>query len=246
MKTAGCYSASMRATIALFDIDGTLLRAGGAGRRAVERALDDLLGEAHGTITLEAVEFAGRTDPWIVREALRHNGVAADEGLVAEVLRLYVEYLPGELERAPAFEVLPGVRALLDALSTRDDTFLGLGTGNTKKAAYAKLRRGALDSFFAFGGFGSDHLDRAELLRVGFERARARIATTAHRVVVIGDTPHDVVAAHAIGAECIAVCTGWYDKASLKAAGANHVVADLEEAKVLDAIIGARAISAGM
>ena len=242
MKTAGCYSCPMRPTIALFDIDGTLLRAGGAGRRAVERALDDLFGEAPGTISLEAVEFAGRTDPWIVREALTHHGMASDDGLIAEVLRRYVEYLPGELERALAFEVLPGVRALLEVLTTRDDILLGLGTGNTEGAAYAKLRRGELDSFFAFGGFGSDHLDRAELLRVGFERARARISEVEYRAVVIGDTPHDVVAAHAIGAECIAVCTGWYDCASLEAAGANLVVADLEEASVLDAIVEARAV----
>ena len=243
MKTAGCYSYQVRVTIAMFDIDGTLLRAGGAGRRAVERALDDRLGKALGTISLEAVEFAGRTDPWIVREALMHYGVAPDEGLIAEVLRLYVEYLPDELERAPAFEVLPGVRALLEILITRDDTLLGLGTGNTEAAAYAKLRRGQIDSFFAFGGFGSDHLDRAELLRVGFERARARTSAAAHRVVVIGDTPHDVVAAQAIGAECIAVSTGWYDSASLAAAGANHVVADLEDERVIDAITGGLAIS---
>ncbi len=243
MKTAGCYSCRMQATIALFDIDGTLLRAGGAGRRAVERALEDLLGETLGKMSLEAVEFAGRTDPWIVRQALIHHGVAPDEGLIAEVLRLYVDYLPDELERASAFEVLPGVRALLEILITRDDTCLGLGTGNTEAAAYAKLRRGEIDSFFAFGGFGSDHLDRAELLRVGFERARGLTAAAAHRVVVIGDTPHDVIAAHAIGAECIAVSTGWYDSASLEAAGANHVVADLEDASVLDAITGSLAIS---
>ncbi len=228
----------MRATIALFDIDGTLLRAGGAGRRAVERALDDLLGKAHGTVSLESVEFAGRTDPWIVREALTHYGMAADEGLIAEVLRLYVDYLPSELERAEAFEVLPGVRALLETLTTRDGIYLGLGTGNTEGAAYAKLRRGELDSFFEFGGFGSDHLERAELLRMGSERARARIPATEHRVVVIGDTPYDVCAARAIGAECIAVSTGWYDGAALEAAGANLVVADLEVESVLDAIIG--------
>ncbi len=236
----------MLATIVLFDIDGTLLRAGGAGRRAVERALDELLGKAPGTITLEAVEFAGRTDPWIVGEALRHYGVTADGGLVAEILRRYVEVLPGELERAPAFEVLPGVRSLLEGLHPRDDMFLGLGTGNTEEAAYAKLRRGDLDSFFAFGGFGSDHVDRAELLRVGFERARARITARAHRVIVIGDTPHDVDAAHAIGAECIAVCTGWYDQASLETAGADHVVTDLDEPSVLDAITGTQPIVGGM
>ena len=71
---------------------------------------------------------------------------------------------------ATAFEVLPGVLSLLAELSARDDVILGLGTGNTEGAAYAKLARGELDSFFSFGGFGSDHSDRAELLRAGLER----------------------------------------------------------------------------
>ena len=75
--------------------------------------------------------------------------------------------LPRELEFASAFEVLPGVLSLLSELSMRDDVVLGLGTGNTEPAAFAKLARGGLDSFFTFGGFGSDHTDRAELLRTG-------------------------------------------------------------------------------
>jgi len=229
MKTLACYIRTMAPIIALFDIDGTLLRAGGAGRRSVELALDEVLDGLDGGVSLHAVEFAGRTDPWIVRTALTQFGVAADDALIDEILRRYVTHLPRELETARAFEVLPGVLSLLTELSTRDDVVLGLGTGNTEPAAYAKLARGGLDSFFAFGGFGSDHTDRAELLRAGLkrglERAGARPAEA--RVVVVGDTPHDVAAARAIGAHCVAVSTGGYDGTALEAAGANLVVSDL-------------------
>jgi phosphoglycolate phosphatase len=54
--------------------------------------------------------------------------------------------------------------------------------------------------------------------------------------VVVGDTPHDVVAAHAIGAVCIAVCTGWYDADALRAVGAHLVADDLRVPRVLEEI----------
>ena len=224
----------MGPTIALFDIDGTLLRAGGAGRRAVELALCEVLEDDNGSVSLESVEFAGRTDPWIVRTALMQYGVTANDALIHEVLRRYVAHLPRELELASAFEVLPGVLSLLAELTARDDVVVGLGTGNTQPAAYAKLARGGLDSFFSFGGFGSDHTDRAELLRTGLSRGleRAGARHGGARVVVIGDTPHDVAAAQAIGAHCVAVSTGGYDGSALEAAGATVVVPDLSSAVV--------------
>jgi phosphoglycolate phosphatase-like HAD superfamily hydrolase len=227
----------MQPIIALFDIDGTLLRAGGAGRRSVELALGEVLDRLECDVSLESVEFAGRTDPWIVRTALTQYGVTADDGLIHEVLRRYVTHLPRELELAAAFEVLPGVLSLLAELSARDDVLLGLGTGNTEPAAYAKLARGGLDSFFSFGGFGSDHTDRAELLRAGLERGLERTGARRGRarVVVIGDTPYDVAAAQAIGAHCVAVSTGGYDGLALEAAGATVVVSDLSAVAVRSA-----------
>lgn len=236
MKTDACYIRRMAPTIALFDIDGTLLRAGGAGRRAVELAVAEVLGRAQDDVSLESVEFAGRTDPWIAREALMKYGVAAEDGLIAEVLRCYVAQLPRQLELASAFEVLPGVLQLLLHLRERSDVILGLGTGNTEHAAYAKLARGQLDSFFSFGGFGSDHSERAELLRAGLERGmdRAGAERESVRVLVIGDTPHDVAAARAIGAACVAVSTGGYEAAALEEAGAELVVSDLCAPEVRD------------
>jgi phosphoglycolate phosphatase-like HAD superfamily hydrolase len=227
----------MEPIIALFDIDGTLLRAGGAGRRAVELALGEVLDDRNGQVSLESVEFAGRTDPWIVRTALTQFGVVADDALIYEILQRYAAHLPRELELAAAFEVLPGVLSLLSELSGRTDVVLGLGTGNTEPAAYAKLARGGLDSFFTFGGFGSDHTDRAELLRAGLKRGleRTGVRPGRARVIVIGDTPHDVVAARAIGARCVAVSTGGYDGSALEAAGASIVVSDLRSDEVRSA-----------
>ncbi|MBT8470473.1 MAG: HAD hydrolase-like protein, partial [Deltaproteobacteria bacterium] len=186
---------------------------------------------------LHAVEFAGRTDPWIVRSALMQYGLDADDDLIHEVLARYIAHLPRELERADGFAVLPGVLALLAELSDREDLVLGLGTGNTEPAAYAKLARGGLDSFFGFGGFGSDHSERPEVLRTalhrGLERTGAQMKDA--RVVVVGDTPHDVAAARAIGAHCVAVSTGRYEASTLQAAGASVVVSDLRASAVRSA-----------
>ncbi|MGB5809485.1 MAG: HAD family hydrolase [Polyangiales bacterium] len=223
-------------TIILFDIDGTLLRAGGAGRRSVERALDRLTGRAHGTTNLESVEFAGRTDRWIMGAALAHCGAPTHDAMIDEVIDHYLELLPTELQASTGFEVMPGARGLLEKLCQASGIALGLGTGNVERAAYAKLRRAALDPFFAFGGFGCDHVDRAALLRAGLARGLAHARVDEARVVVIGDTPHDVDAAHAIGAECIAVCTGWFDEAPLHASGAELVVPSLQDPRVLGAL----------
>jgi phosphoglycolate phosphatase-like HAD superfamily hydrolase len=238
MKPCGCYIRLMRPIIALFDIDGTLLRAGGAGRRAVELALGEVFAQLRVEFSLDSVEFAGRTDPWIVRTALGRYGVNAEDALVDEVLHRYAGHLPRELERASAFEVLPGVLGLLTELSQREDVVLGLGTGNTKPAAYAKLARGGLDAYFSFGGFGSDHSDRAELLRAGLQRGleRAGVRPGEAKVVVIGDTPHDVAAARAIDADCVAVSTGGFDRAALERAGARVVVSDLRATEVRAAL----------
>jgi phosphoglycolate phosphatase-like HAD superfamily hydrolase len=238
MKPCGCYIRLMRPIIALFDIDGTLLRAGGAGRRAVELALGEVFAQLRVEFSLDSVEFAGRTDPWIVRTALGRYGVNVEDALVDEVLHRYAGHLPRELERASAFEVLPGVLGLLTELSQREDVVLGLGTGNTKPAAYAKLARGGLDAYFSFGGFGSDHSDRAELLRTGLQRGleRAGVRPGEAKVVVIGDTPHDVAAARAIDADCVAVSTGGFDRAALERAGARVVVSDLRATEVRAAL----------
>ncbi|HYH82854.1 MAG TPA: hypothetical protein VEX86_23880, partial [Longimicrobium sp.] len=52
----------------LFDIDGTLLSADGAGKRAVHAALMDVFGT---TGPIGGYSFGGRTDPEIVRHLLR-------------------------------------------------------------------------------------------------------------------------------------------------------------------------------
>ena len=229
----------MRPTVFLFDIDGTLLLTGGAGRRAMRGAFDDVYGPG-GAVALD-FSFAGMTDRAIVRNglaALQHH--APDGAAIDRVLDRYLLRLADEVVRATSYVVHPGVVGVLAWLESVPNVVLGLGTGNVKKGAYAKLARGSLDSTFAFGGFGCDAEDRTELLRVGAGRGADAIglALTECRVVVIGDTPKDVAAAHGIGAECIGVGTGGFEPRALLALGAGAAFATLEEDGVREALLG--------
>ncbi|MCB9600571.1 MAG: HAD family hydrolase [Sandaracinus sp.] len=218
-------------TVALFDVDGTLVTTGGAGRRAMRAAFGEVLDAPH---ALDDVKLGGKTDPMILREGLSVIGREFDPTLVAEILARYLARLERELERTAGYHVFDGVRTMLDhadALSVA----VGLGTGNVERGARLKLARGDLNARFAFGGFGSDAEDRTELVRAGATRGAQYLGVPLAecRVVVIGDTPRDVRAAHGIGAVCLAVATGGYANDALEKAGADLVVDRLDEPQAL-------------
>ena len=230
--------------LVLFDIDGTLLWTDGAGRRAIGRALLDEIGT---TGPIEHYRFDGKTDPQIVRELLSLAGHPAAEAVerVAAVCRRYLEVLEGELARpTQRTRVLVGVRELLGALEeheARGRALVGLLTGNLEGGAALKLKSAGLDPRrFVVGAYGSDAAHRPALPAIAARRAAERTGQEipGRDVVIIGDTPDDVACGEPIGARVVAVATGFYDVASLRAAGAAHVFADLRDtAAVLDAIL---------
>ena len=151
----------------------------------------------------------------------------------------YVRHLQDAVAVADRFRVLPGVPELLSALAGRAGLAIGLGTGNVERGARLKLDRARLNHYFPFGGFGSDCEQRSDLLRVGAARGAARLACPreACRVVVIGDTPRDVTAAQAIGAESVVVATGGHTREELRAAEPTALFDDLTDPAVLAAIL---------
>lgn len=224
-------------TILLFDLDGTLVTTGGAGRRSMQEAFR--VHTEHPDVFAD-FEFGGMTDLGIVRAGLERVGRAFALDLANAIFETYLSVLPGEVERAADYTVLPGVREVLAGVRGRAGVAVGLGTGNIERGAHIKLSRGALGDHFAFGGFGSDAEDRVELLTRGAERgARALgVPLAACRVVVIGDTPRDVAAAQAMGAFSVAVGTGGHEVERLRALGADEAVSDLTASGVLDALLG--------
>jgi phosphoglycolate phosphatase len=227
--------------LVLFDIDGTLLTADGAPRRAFHRALLEVYGTA-GPIATHA--FDGKTDPQIARELLTQAGLpspAVDRGLPA-LWASYLRELSMEFARAShRTTVLPGIRILLDALEARgSDLVLGLLTGNIEQGAVLKLGSAGIRTPFTIGAFGSDCEQRDGLPRVAVDRARdaTGIAFTRSDIVIIGDTPSDVTCGSSLGARAIGVGTGRYHADELDAAGAAAVFTDLTDTSaVIDAIL---------
>ncbi len=215
----------------LFDIDGTLLRAGGAGRRAFNQSMADLTGPVVEGVT--EMKFDGMTDRLIVREALALSGLAFEEKLADAILVRYLEHLPGQLD-SPGFRVLPGAAATLGALQARG-AVLGLCTGNLALGARLKLRHAGLDTFFDWSpgglhGFAEDGEVRADLVAAAVARVSAALGRTVApaEVLIIGDTPRDVSAARQVGCRVLCVATGSFDAATLAAIHPDAVAESLE------------------
>jgi phosphoglycolate phosphatase-like HAD superfamily hydrolase len=94
-----------------------------------------------------------------------------------------------------------------------------------------KLARGGLSRYFRFGGYGSDSPHRGELTRKAIERAGDILGAPVDpaAVLVVGDTPRDVEAAHHAGAVSVSVATGHFTKDDLFSADADHVLGTLDE-----------------
>ncbi len=208
-----------------FDIDGTLLDTGGAGRRAFIRALRRTLGDG---IDPHLLQFAGATDLGLLFRVAQAAGLAA-EGREESFFSALTEEMQTELPGCDG-ALLPGVRELLARLAGDDRFILGLITGNVQTCAYLKLARFGINAYFQVGAFGSEFADRGQIARQALARVRAGTAgADLHRPVVIGDTPHDIAAARAIGALAVAVATGAFAADALHAAGADHVLPNLAD-----------------
>lgn len=216
----------------VFDIDGTLLTTGGAGAAAWQRAFDELHDVA---ANIGDHTEAGMPDGEVCRVTFRHAvGREATDAEVEALTARYVEYLPETVAQSQRYRVLPGVHEALARLQ-EVGMLLGLTTGNIQPAAHIKLGRGDLNRYFTFGGYGSDSPHRGELTKRAIERAGDILGKTVdpRSVLVVGDTPRDVEAAQYAGAVSVAVATGHFTMEMLAEAGADHVLATLEEELVI-------------
>ena len=219
---------SQQSRVLLFDVDGTLVTVGGAGRRALERAAAGVYGPSVAD-ALKAICFDGMTDMLIVRGTCERLGRPFDAPECERVFAAYVPALREELA-GTTHEVYAGVSELLETLP-RQGALLGLGTGNIRAGAFAKLAHVGLDHHFGFGGFGEDGESREAILLAGLQRASARVGrpVAPADAIVIGDTPRDMQAARAVGCRAVGVATGRFSREDLLAAGAHHAFGTLAD-----------------
>jgi phosphoglycolate phosphatase-like HAD superfamily hydrolase len=213
--------------LVLFDIDGTLLTSGGAGERALRLGFKERFGIDE---DYRSIEIAGRTDSLIARQIFQKHGIVESPENLTAFFDGYLHHLDALLPTTNG-RLLPGILELLDALKKRPDVVLGLLTGNLQRGAELKLTHYGVWHYFEVGAFADDHHERNELGRFACARAveRAGCEFPAERIFVIGDTPHDIACAHAIGAKAIAVATGASTPEQLRAARADHVFDDLSD-----------------
>ncbi len=216
----------MRRRLILFDIDGTLLRPLGIGRRSLDRAFAERFGRAD---VFQGVGFHGRTDPDIVAEGVERVG--GDLADVPQLISRYLDHLEAEVAASPSL-LLPGVVSVLEALQETPGVRLGLVTGNVRRGAEIKLARDGIGRYFKTGAFGDDSTDRGELVRIA--RARAledgHEAVGARAVFHIGDTESDVRAARFGDAVAVAVSTGGESHEHLASLLPDHLFRSLEPA----------------
>jgi phosphoglycolate phosphatase-like HAD superfamily hydrolase len=216
----------------LFDIDGTLVLTGGAGARAMARAVDDVWGQGGGASDrgrdwFGSVPMNGRTDAWIIAQMATAHGFTCDEQSLQRFHDVYVAHLAEEVHRpGPRKGVMPGVRMVLDHLADRKDVYMALLTGNLESGARVKLEYFDLWRYFPCGAFGDGAHDRNGLLPKALERVKASGGPEVD--------PSSVVIAG--GTRSLAVATGSHDIASLRASGADAVLPDLSD---LQSVLGA-------
>jgi phosphoglycolate phosphatase-like HAD superfamily hydrolase len=222
--------------LVLFDLDGTLLR---AGDRAHQRALLDGVRDVLGVEPVFAgVPLAGRLDGQIVHDLVAEHGLAAadvDAALPAIAARTTERYLEATARDGWTGAVLPGVVPLLDALEQPgpdgDRWVVGVLTGNLEGVARARLEHAGLAHRLHLGAFGDANVERWELVAVAMGACSDHHGGShvVARTVLVGDTPRDVEAAARAGARSLAVPTGPIAPDTLAASGPDAMVDDLTD-----------------
>jgi phosphoglycolate phosphatase-like HAD superfamily hydrolase len=216
----------------LWDVDGTLVRAGDLGAAVFDLALEGVLGLRPAT----RVRMSGKTDPQIVREYLQQLAVEEEDDLIRSILEEIEKHLAdaalaGQL--AAGGHACPGVAGLLAELAADDRVVSTLVTGNIRPNARVKVAAWGLDPWLDLevGAYGSDHWDRNLLVPVALERVERTygVSLQPSDAWVIGDTPRDLDCAAAAGARCLLVGTGRYTAAELAPLGADAVLEDLSD-----------------
>jgi phosphoglycolate phosphatase-like HAD superfamily hydrolase len=226
--TAGALSSRLF----LFDVDGTLVRLDGAGRRALASAFEEVFSVVEAGRTMERIRFDGNTDRAILAEAMRLMALDADDFArrAAEFEACYLRHLDRKVSALGESGVLPSVVTLLETLE-QHGAYLGLLTGNTEAGARVKLEPSGLNRFFPAGAFGSDHHDRVVLAQLAHRRLEQHTqrAFAPRDVFVVGDSVMDVRCGRAHAYSTVAVTTGWTARELLATERPDHLLDDLGE-----------------
>ena len=229
-------------TFILWDIDGTLLTTHGVAAAAMQRTMGELIGPLG---PLDRQSFSGKTDWQIIAEQFPHLSAEEISLMLTRFASVYYHYLNSQREILAGKTLrLPGAREALIALA--EEHLQAPLTGNVAPIAQLKLEVAGLADYLdlAAGAYGNDRRERAALVPLALERAAERYGRVfrAEQIVVVGDTPNDILCARANSARVVAVASGRYSRAELAALEPNALFDDLSDtAQVVAAIRGTTA-----
>ena len=216
--------------LVLFDIDGTLIRTGGAGVKAFAKVFETEFNAVDG---FERMKFGGRTDTGLVREFFGYHNIAATPQNFTRFFERYVFWLDHILKESHT-SVCKGVWDFIRGLQgLAKPPVIGLLTGNIRLGAEIKLRHAGLWDVFVTGGFADDSEERDKIAAIAKERGSRLLNEDlrGEQVVVIGDTPLDIRCARSIGAKVLAVATGTVAIGELASHRPDWAVGDLREVR---------------
>jgi phosphoglycolate phosphatase len=221
------------ARLVLFDIDGTLVNTGGAGKNAFGHTFATAFNSHNG---IGKVSFGGRTDVSLARELFGIHRIPATPENFQKFFDHYVFCLDHVMQHSNG-KACPGARDFISELQALPDPpMLGLLTGNIRLGAEIKLRHYDLWDVFETGGFADDHEDRNHIAVAALERGRRVLGKDLRpdEIIVVGDTPFDIRCAEFIGAKILAVATGGAKHHELKPLAPNWLVRDLTQISARD------------
>ena len=219
--------------LVLFDLDGTLVNAGGAGRTSLRKAIKELYGVEP---EFDHSLISGRTDldNFSIVYSLIKKGKKPTAAEMKKMKAKYLEILPTEVHavvRCKKYDLVPGVEKFLKMLAKDKDVILGLGTGNLEEGAKIKLEPSKLESYFTVGGYGEDGQTREEMLQAAVKRAEKKFKTKLEpdQVYVIGDTHRDICAAKNCGFHSAVLTNGFGDAQKIQRAAAELETKDFND-----------------
>lgn len=219
--------------LVLFDLDGTLVNAGGAGRTSLRKAIKELYGVEP---EFDHSLISGRTDldNFSIVYSLIKKGKKPTAAEMKKMKAKYLEILPTEVHavvRCKKYDLIPGVENFLKMLAKDKDVILGLGTGNLEEGAKIKLEPSKLASYFTVGGYGEDGQTREEMLQAAVKRAEKKFKTKLEpdQVYVIGDTHRDICAAKNCGFHSAVLTNGFGDAQKIQRAAAELETKDFND-----------------
>ena len=221
--------------LVLFDVDGTLVRTGGAGVKAFAKVFQTEFGAFDG---FERMKFSGRTDFSLVREFFGFHNIEPSRENFGRFFERYVFWLDHILRQSRC-ETCAGVWNFIGGMQALPEPpVLGLLTGNIRLGAEIKLRHLGLWDTFVTGAFADDHEERDQIAAVACERGGRLLGRPlkGEEVLVIGDTPLDIRCARAIGAQVVAVGTGGSTMTELREHSPDWAVENLNHVTPEEAI----------